>query len=406
MGFVQLSMDQPGPPRVVLEESRPADIPSSTLVSPIPTSEDPSLSLPLLKVDTETTNAETVSWSIPLSPRVGSTNISRSLNTDETRLTSMEPDLDISRTDIKPNARLSDRQDYLETKVLVVVEIDTIGKRQVHLEEFGSDPLRSVYHVIHALRDSLLQDAAIESSDLILLNQSLSASSSNGLHTMGLTSLFLQGVLDEVINGSYHDPLVDVKYAVRPSNPEISALQQAVRKELNDSAFKMETGSIIPTHAIENILTTPRICTLVSAIENCNTASLELAEHIRAKALRALAMLILAGVNPAGIPSCSWRQCLEDQNLPFRQQASPPPFMSRSVYQAVCSVQWTLLTPVLQKSPNSSGAWPAYDREHILPFIDRTPINSGGFGQVFKIKLHPSHHLAQEVSDKMSLRIT
>lgn len=52
----------------------------------------------------------------------------------------MEPDLDISRTDIKPNARLSDRQDYLETKVLVVVEIDTIGKRQVHLEEFGSEP--------------------------------------------------------------------------------------------------------------------------------------------------------------------------------------------------------------------------------------------------------------------------
>lgn len=263
-----------------------------------------------------------------------------------------------------------------------------------------------MYHVIHALRDSLLQDTAIESSDLILLNQSLSANSSNGLHTMGLTSLFLQGVLDEVINGSYHDPLVDVKYAVRPSNPEISALQQAVRKELNDSAFKMETGLIIPTYASESILTTPRICTLVSANENCDTASLELAEHIRTKALRTLAVLILAGANPAGIPDCSWRQCLEDQNLPFRQQASSLPFMSRSVYQAVCSVQWTLLTPVLQKSPNSSGAWPAYDREHILPFIDRTPINSGGYGQVYKVKLHPFHHLAQEVSDKMSLRIT
>jgi hypothetical protein len=242
----------------------------------------------------------------------------------------MEPDLDISRTDIKPNARLSDRQDYLETKVLVVVEIDTIGKRQVHLEEFGSDPLRSVYHVIHALRDSLLQDTAIESSDLILLNQSLSANSSNGLHTMGLTSLFLQGVLDEVINGSYHDPLVDVKYAVRPSNPEISALQQAVRKELNDSAFKMETGLIIPTYASESILTTPRICTLVSANENCDTASLELAEHIRTKALRTLAVLILAGANPAGIPDCSWRQCLEDQNLPFRQQASS------AIHEPIC----------------------------------------------------------------------
>jgi hypothetical protein len=58
------------------------------------------------------------------------------------------------------------------------------------MEELGSDPHEHVYQVIHTLRDDLLQKAAIDPSEFVLICQCLLTTSFEGTHSMVLTTLF------------------------------------------------------------------------------------------------------------------------------------------------------------------------------------------------------------------------
>lgn len=350
----------------------------------------------------ETNRAEVGSLDPNLLSTVDSTDYSNSSNVNDTPMTSIDPETSCSRTDGIPPLPDAPSADSTGVKLMVSVEINSVGREHHHIDEFESDPLVTVCQVIQSLRDRLLQDAFIQASELLLVTQNLSAKSNCGIHTMGLTALFLHGVLDEVRNGTYSDPCVFVKYAVSPNDPQLSALQQDVRKELDTSAIKLEARSIIPLRSIEAILSRDRIQALIARNGEHDLASLKLAIYIQTHALKLFTALLLVDVNLPMMSAKFLQEGVKDELLPFRCQQPPPPFMDQLTYNAVCSVQWTLLPAVIKKELDPSGAWPAYDSNQLLPFADWTPIASGGYGKVYRVKIVSSLVEYYRPPDKVS----
>ena len=60
-------------------------------------------------------------------------------------------------------------------------------------------------------------------------------------------------------------------------------------------------------------------------------------------------------------------------------------------------VQWSLTAPVFERQGKGTKHYDFDDRA-VMPFIEdtETEARSGGFGEVWKVVIHPSHHMLQE----------
>ena len=117
----------------------------------------------------------------------------------------------------------------------------------------------------------------------------------------------------------------------------------------------------------------------------------ETTKTITKRAVRIFSILVLIGQ-----PECiltfikadGHRQLCIDDRLPFNldilRDNFPDDIMARRFHEK----QKEFIVPIFDRSALPRD----FNGDTILPFLEDHPIGSGGFGNVFKIKISPSHH--------------
>jgi hypothetical protein len=104
-----------------------------------------------------------------------------------------------------------------------------------------------------------------------------------------------------------------------------------------------------------------------------------------------LATCLLAGINSMGEKLCRFqRNELLDDCMPFNSECRPGFFDdSDHDYQNICDNQWQTIP--FQFKPYDQMPKTAFDKEIIIPIIEKEELDSGGFGSVFKVRIHEEY---------------
>jgi hypothetical protein len=138
-----------------------------------------------------------------------------------------------------------------------------------------------------------------------------------------------------------------------------------------------------PAHRIEELLTTPVIRESISSIPRLREDQLNLfASLIREKHLKTLAALLSIGHHDKILEFLFRR--LNDDRIPYAEGSLD--FLSMVEAQQFIHHQWKFIPVVLTKGDIHRQL----HGDEILPFLEETHVAKGGFGTVYKVKLHPA----------------
>jgi len=177
------------------------------------------------------------------------------------------------------------------------------------------------------------------------------------------------------------------------------SLQQTLRNRLVEKRIrgKYNESDFIPTESIVGILSEENIRRLAHGDEELRTCAREkLNAHISQiyrECQKLLAAILLADINPFGSLLLKFIDNAQvDRFLPFDPDRCPSFCKSeRHQYEKICKYQWQVVPLDLKPYDNGRSARNRFRKECIIPFTEMERLNEGGFGDVFKVKVHPDY---------------
>jgi hypothetical protein len=112
-----------------------------------------------------------------------------------------------------------------------------------------------------------------------------------------------------------------------------------------------------------------------------------------------LASIILADIKTVGKTLLGFREAsMLDVDMPFeRKLRYPLDCVTDCEYNNIFNNQWSTIAFTLKPYDESMRNGWILDKEMVMPFLEMRKLNCGGFGDVYKIKVHPAHQNLSEI---------
>jgi hypothetical protein len=127
----------------------------------------------------------------------------------------------------------------------------------------------------------------------------------------------------------------------------------------------------------------------------------EVLEEICVDCYKLLATILLADIKPVGKMLLGFKNAsMLDGDMPFKRKLRfPLEFVTTCEYNNIFNNQWSTIAFVLKPYDKTTKKDRILDKEMVMPFVEMEQLHCGGFGEVFKVKVHPAHQNLSKVDE-------
>lgn len=274
-------------------------------------------------------------------------------------------------------------------RVIIRVEVDSIGSHQEIIDTREYDPFQAVYEGILRVRNIILVRETLES---VLYNgspvNSFILASGAQDHTFAFNSTFLKAVLEQFEDKYYTSIAIGARFSGTPISSR-NAVQRDLFAKLEAAKVLGADGQFVPLDRIKEIITTKRIQNLFLEYYNHFDIPSQLCEMsglANQYAPKLLATFILACIESL-VPKfmAFLENGFSDSSMPL-DCSQLPLFCRRGDYDLICATQPQTLVAEISLCADDVSIQ-AFSCQYRLPFIERSLIGTGGFSRVFKVTL-------------------
>jgi len=205
----------------------------------------------------------------------------------------------------------------------------------------------------------------------------------------------------ELRNGQFTYATFESTYS-RTSQPPKTVRRRLLNALIEAKVQDPEHRWFIPAHVLRNILSEQNITELFREIDKleASTTDHKQISKISRDGFKLLATVLLADIKPFGfLLRQFWEHDIYDAALPFNVSDDHRPFFCSPLqYDHICTFQWQTMAVELEGAkPSDLNTVHHYNAQWIIPFVEKHKVGSGGFGDVYKVKLAPSHQKIYEL---------
>jgi hypothetical protein len=221
------------------------------------------------------------------------------------------------------------------------------------------------------------------------MNSSISAFGAQD-HTFPFNSTFLKAALEQLNDKHYTSVAIWAKFSRGTPSQSRSIVHQELLAKLETARVLGVNGGFVPLNRIKEILTADRIQQLFVeyySYYHVPSQLCEIPEQVSQHAPRLLATIILACIeNPVPTLVGFLEKGYSDSSMPLNYSELPS-FCRRMDYDLICATQPQALVADISLCTNDLSIH-TFSCQYRLPFIERSLIGEGAFGQVFKVKIN------------------
>jgi CRISPR/Cas system CSM-associated protein Csm2 small subunit len=181
---------------------------------------------------------------------------------------------------------------------------------------------------------------------------------------------------------------------------------QTVQNKLSNAKIQCKPESqddFIPETTLREIMSEETLRQLFKEDEDLsNLSDFEtVLDEICANGYKLLATILLAGIKPMGKTLLGFKEAsILDFSMPFqRKPRFPLGFVTPCDYHNIFKNQWSTIAFVFNPYDDTAKKKKILDKEMVIPLLEMVELHCGGFGEVYKIKIHPDHQNLSSVEE-------